>query len=129
MFTPVPERTDLTVLCQNSSQCDALRGAELPTRSHHYAPFFPGPGKNMTRDTSILKAVGNTPVVRLNNVVPRGSAGVFVKLEYYPTSSYKDRMALAAIEEAEKRGDLRPGIAAVKYTGGSTGSSLAFCMR
>jgi cysteine synthase A len=50
-----------------------------------------------------------------------------VKLEYFsPTGSYKDRMALAMIEEAEARGDLRPGMTVVEYTGGSTGSSLAF---
>lgn len=75
---------------------------------------------------SILEAIGNTPLVRLNRVVPPNSADVFVKLEYYnPTGSYKDRMALAMIEEAEKRGDLRAGMAIVEYTGGSTGSSLA----
>jgi cysteine synthase len=52
---------------------------------------------------------------------------VHVKLEYFnPTGSYKDRMALAMIEEAERRGDLRPGMTVVEYTGGSTGSSLAF---
>jgi cysteine synthase len=76
---------------------------------------------------SVLKAIGNTPVVRLNKVVGPDSADVFVKLEYYnPTGSYKDRMALAMIEEAEKRGDLRRGMSVVEYTGGSTGSSLAF---
>lgn len=76
---------------------------------------------------TILQAIGNTPLVRLNKVVPPGSADVFVKLEYYnPTGSYKDRMALAMIGEAEKRGDLRPGMTVVEYTGGSTGSSLAF---
>lgn len=76
---------------------------------------------------SILHAIGNTPLVRLNRVVPPGSADVFVKLEYYnPTGSYKDRMAVAMIEEAEKRGELRPGMTVVEYTGGSTGSSLAF---
>ena len=53
-------------------------------------------------------------------------ADVIVKLEYYnPTGSYKDRMALAMIEGAEKRGRLRPGMRVVEYTGGSTGSSLA----
>jgi cysteine synthase A len=52
---------------------------------------------------------------------------VWVKLEAAnPTGSYKDRMALAMIEAAEKRGDLRPGQTVVEYTGGSTGSSLAF---
>ena len=76
---------------------------------------------------SVLQAIGNTPLVRLNKVVPPDSADVFVKLEYYnPTGSYKDRMALSMIEEAEKRGALRPGMTVVEYTGGSTGSSLAF---
>ncbi len=75
---------------------------------------------------SVLNAIGNTPLVQLTRVVPAGAASVFVKLEYYnPTGSYKDRMALAMIEEAEKRGDLRPGMTVVEYTGGSTGSSLA----
>ena len=79
------------------------------------------------RGRSVLQAIGNTPVVHLNKVVPPDCADVLVKLEYYnPTGSYKDRMALAMIEEAEKRGDLRPGMTVVEYTGGSTGSSLAF---
>jgi cysteine synthase A len=76
---------------------------------------------------SVLEAIGETPVVRLHKLVPEGSADVLVKLEYYnPTGSYKDRMALAMIEEAEARGDLEPGMTVVEYTGGSTGSSLAF---
>jgi cysteine synthase A len=75
----------------------------------------------------MTEAVGSTPVVRLNHVVPDGAADVYVKLEWFnPTGSYKDRMALAMIEEAEKRGELRPGMTVVEYTGGSTGSSLAF---
>lgn len=77
--------------------------------------------------SSTLEAIGGTPVVRLNNVVPPGSADVLVKLEYFnPTGSYKDRMAKAMIEYAEQRGDLRPGMTVIEYTGGSTGSSLAF---
>lgn len=76
---------------------------------------------------SVLDAIGNTPLVQLQKMVPAESADVWVKLEYFnPTGSYKDRMALAMIEEAEKRGDLRPGMRVVEYTGGSTGSSLAF---
>lgn len=75
---------------------------------------------------SILQAIGDTPVVTLNRIVPPDSGQVLVKLEYFsPTGSYKDRMALAMIEEAEARGDLRPGMTVVEYTGGSTGSSLA----
>lgn len=74
----------------------------------------------------VLETIGSTPVVRLNRLAPAGAADVFVKLEYFnPTGSYKDRMALAMIEGAERRGALRPGMRVVEYTGGSTGSSLA----
>ena len=74
-----------------------------------------------------LDAIGMTPLVRLQKVVPPESATVLMKLEYFnPTGSYKDRMALAMIEEAEARGDLKSGMPVVEYTGGSTGSSLAF---
>ncbi len=76
---------------------------------------------------NMLQAIGNTPLVRLNNIVPPGAASVYVKIEYgNPTGSYKDRMALAIIEAAEKRGDLQPGMTVVECTGGSTGTSLAF---
>ena len=75
----------------------------------------------------MTEVVGRTPVVQLCKVVPDGAADVFVKLEWYnPTGSYKDRMALAMIEEAERRGDLRPGMTVLEYTAGSTGSSLAY---
>jgi cysteine synthase A len=78
-------------------------------------------------DTSALDAIGNTPVVRLRKVVPATSAEVWVKLESCnPTGSYKDRMACAMIKAAEARGELRAGMIVVEYTGGSTGSSLAF---
>ena len=77
--------------------------------------------------SSTVHTVGNTPIVQLQKVVPKNSADVLIKLEYFnPTGSYKDRMAVAMIEEAEIRGDLRPGMTVVEYTGGSTGSSLAF---
>jgi cysteine synthase len=76
---------------------------------------------------SMTEAVGATPVVQLSKVVPAGAGEVFVKLEWFsPTGSYKDRMALAMVTEAERRGDLRPGMRVVEYTGGSTGSSLAY---
>ena len=76
---------------------------------------------------STLDAIGNTPLVKLTKIVPPNCADVYVKLEYYnPTGSYKDRMALAMVAEAEKRGDLRPGMTVLEFTGGSTGSSLAF---
>ncbi len=74
-----------------------------------------------------LAAIGHTPVVGLSGVVESGMAEVWVKLEgANPTGSYKDRMALAMIEGAERSGALQPGQTVVEYTGGSTGSSLAF---
>lgn len=67
---------------------------------------------------SSLRTIGNTPIVRLQRVVDADCGDVYVKLEYFnPTGSYKDRMALAMIEEAERRGDLRPGMTVVEYTG------------
>ena len=75
---------------------------------------------------SVLNTIGNTPLVRLQRLVSPGMADVVVKLEYFnPTGSYKDRMALAMIEGAERRGTLKPGMRVIEYTGGSTGSSLA----
>ena len=75
---------------------------------------------------SVIHAIGHTPLVRLQRLVAPDSADVVVKLEYFnPTGSYKDRMALAMIEGAEKRGTLKTGMRVVEYTGGSTGSSLA----
>jgi cysteine synthase A len=77
--------------------------------------------------TGGIGGIGDTPAVRLDRLVDDGCAEVWVKLEAgNPTGSYKDRMALAMIEGAEKDGRLRPGQTVVEYTGGSTGSSLAF---
>lgn len=75
---------------------------------------------------SILKAIGDTPLVRLNKVVPEGSATVLAKCEHLnPTGSIKDRIALHIIEEAEKSGDLKPGGTIVENTSGNTGLALA----
>lgn len=75
----------------------------------------------------ILDAIGNTPLVRLERIVPSGAARVVAKLEWAnPTGSMKDRMARAAIEGAEAAGRLGPGGTVVEYTGGTTGVSLAF---
>ena len=73
-----------------------------------------------------LAGIGNTPLVRLSKLTTADDAEVWIKLEAAnPTGSYKDRMALAMIEAAERRGTLQPGQTVVEYTGGSTGSSLA----
>src|SRR5512144_391792 len=75
----------------------------------------------------MLGTIGGTPVVRLERLVEPGMGEVWVKLESCnPTGSYKDRMALAMIEGAERDGRLRPGQVVVEYTGGSTGSALAY---
>ena len=81
---------------------------------------------NGIRETA-LDTIGRTPLVRLRRLVPEGAATVLVKLEGgNPTGSYKDRMALAIVEGAERRGELPPGRRLVEFSGGSTGSSLAF---
>jgi cysteine synthase A len=75
----------------------------------------------------VLGAIGRTSLVRLQKVVPPGSADVYAKLEWEnPTGSIKDRMALAVVSRAEADGRLKPGGTIVEYTGGSTGTSLAF---
>lgn len=75
---------------------------------------------------NVLEAIGNTPIVKLNRVTKGLDSNLYIKLEYYnPTGSYKDRMALAMIEGAEREGLLKPGDTVIEYTGGSTGSSLA----
>src|SRR5262245_54815588 len=75
----------------------------------------------------VLAAVGNTSIVRLRKIVPRNGAIVLVKLEWEnPTGSMKDRMAQAVIARAEEAGRLKRGDTVVEYTGGSTGTSLAW---
>jgi cysteine synthase len=75
----------------------------------------------------VLSAVGNTSIVRLRRIVPKNGASVLVKLEWEnPTGSMKDRMAHAVISRAEEDGRLKRGDTVVEYTGGSTGTSLAW---
>jgi len=82
---------------------------------------------NMLQNDNITAAIGNTPLVKLRNIVPENCADIYIKLEYFnPTGSYKDRMALSIIGNAEYRGDIKPGTTIVECTGGSTGVSLAF---
>ncbi len=76
---------------------------------------------------SVLDSIGNTPLVALRKIVPKGSARILVKLEWAnPTGSMKDRMAKAVIQAAAKDGRLAPGGTVVEYTAGTTGISLAF---
>jgi cysteine synthase A len=74
---------------------------------------------------SILGTIGNTPVVRINRLAPSGTT-LYVKCEAFnPMSSVKDRLAIAMIEDAERRGTLKPGQTVVEPTSGNTGIALA----
>ena len=80
----------------------------------------------MPRQHHILDAIGNTPLVELHSIVPKGSARIVAKLESAnPTGSMKDRLARNLIQRAVARGLLLPGGTVVEYTAGTTGISLA----
>jgi cysteine synthase A len=75
---------------------------------------------------SILETIGLTPLVRLRRVTAGVPAGVFAKLEYFgPSGSVKDRILPFIVDEAEKRGDLRPGMILIEGTTGNTGIATA----
>ena len=75
---------------------------------------------------TILDAIGNTPMIRLNHVVTGVKATVYAKVETFnPGNSIKDRMALKMIEDAEKSGQLKPGGTIIEGTSGNTGMGLA----
>ena len=79
----------------------------------------------MTRLANILETVGHTPVVRINRLAP-GHVSLYVKVEAFnPLGSVKDRLALGVIEDAEKKGQLKPGQTVVEATSGNTGIGLA----
>lgn len=75
---------------------------------------------------SILDTIGETPIVKLNNMTTDNMAQIFVKLESFnPGSSVKDRIALRMIEDAEKNGRLKAGMPIIEPTSGNTGIGLA----
>lgn len=81
----------------------------------------------MHDQTTILDDIGNTPLLRLNQVTDGLDAEIYVKCEFTnPGGSIKDRMAMSMIGEAQKRGDLRPGGTIVDQSTGNTGPALAF---
>jgi len=74
---------------------------------------------------SILDTIGDTPCVRINHLAP-AHVELYAKAEFFnPAASVKDRLAISVIEEAEKRGDLKPGQTVVEATSGNTGIGLA----
>jgi len=77
------------------------------------------------RYDNILKTIGNTPAIRINKLAP-DHVNLFVKMESFnPMGSVKDRLALGVIEDAERRGELKPGQTIVEATSGNTGIGLA----
>ncbi len=75
--------------------------------------------------SNITEAFGNTPLVRLNRII-EGQAQVYAKLEFYnPSSSVKDRLAIAMVDAAEESGELQPGGTIIEATSGNTGIGLA----
>ena len=94
-------------------------------------------GEEMTSETSrttsgrgrlyesVLDTIGDTPCIRINHLAP-DHVRLYVKAEFFnPASSVKDRLAISIIEEAERRGDLKPGQTVVEATSGNTGIGLA----
>jgi cystathionine beta-synthase len=80
----------------------------------------------MDTKRSILDAIGNTPIIRLNRVTERVDSPIYVKCEFLnPGGSIKDRVGLAMIEDAERRGLLHPGGTIIEATSGNTGVGLA----
>ena len=74
---------------------------------------------------SIVDTIGNTPCIRVNRLAPEG-VELYVKAEFFnPAASVKDRLAISIIEQAEKRGDLKPGQTVIEATSGNTGIGLA----
>src|SRR6202049_818067 len=80
---------------------------------------------SMGKFANILETVGNTPVVKIGRLAPAG-ANLFVKIEAFnPLGSVKDRLALGVIEDAERKGLLKPGQTVIEATSGNTGIGLA----
>jgi len=76
---------------------------------------------------SVLDLIGNTPMVKINKLVPEDSAEVYAKVEFFnPCRSIKDRICKYMVEDAEKRGKIQPGDTLVEPTSGNTGIGLAF---
>ncbi|SFX39664.1 cysteine synthase A [Thermoactinomyces sp. DSM 45891] len=75
---------------------------------------------------SVLDLIGSTPLVKLNHIVGKADADIYLKLEFFnPGGSVKDRIAKSMIEEAEQRGELKPGSVIIEPTSGNTGIGLA----
>src|ERR671912_492927 len=102
------------------------RGAGPPRLLRASAPYNRESVTNKKICNTILDAIGDTPLVRLNRITKDVKAEVLVKIETFnPGNSIKDRMALKMIEDAEQAGKLKPGGTIIEGTSGNTGMGLA----
>merc|ERR1719382_1049867 len=100
--------------------------------SHAVAPLLSNSRRSIATSAArhavfedVCAAIGNTPVIKVNQLAPAG-VNLYVKCEFFnPCGSVKDRLAKAIIEDAERRGDLKPGGTVVEATSGNTGIALA----
>ena len=76
---------------------------------------------------SVLELAGNTPMVKINKLVPENSADIYAKMEFFnPCKSIKDRICRSMVETAESQGKIRPGDTLIEPTSGNTGIGMAF---
>src|SRR6516164_7943245 len=116
-----------------AAKADAVDTAKAKIKPMGFFPMNPYPsgfrndrlgGASMIHE-NILGTIGNTPVVKIHRLAPQGTT-IYVKCEAFnPLSSVKDRLAIAIVEDAERRGELKPGQTVVEATSGNTGIALA----
>src|SRR3954469_22892295 len=105
-------------------EMDAIQISKHTPRAALHSTLV-GTREPMTKFASILETVGRTPVVRINKLAP-ANVNLYVKVEAFnPLGSVKDRLALGIIEDAERRGALKPGQTVAEATSGNTGIGLA----
>ena len=118
-----PGKIDVSVIREDLS-IDVLRGSKQKT-----APFrYNGAAMEHTSGVlaTILDTVGDTPLVRISRMNPEPDVSLFAKVEgFNPMGSVKERIALRIVEEAERRGDLKPGMTLLESSSGNTGIGLA----
>lgn len=102
----------------------AAMAGGLPRGARCFGALATSPARRAIYE-NITKTIGKTPVVKINKLTPEGVT-LYAKLEYFnPLSSVKDRLAIAIIEDGEKKGLLKPGATVVEATSGNTGIALA----